>query len=115
MKAREALVDGGLFERAVEDIDHLVLTGHDTFLWTFPAPSWRPAQLPQRGAAPGRRYVESKIAAYPLNRNSITSPSCTTYSFPSARARPCSRAGFQPPTRTKSSYETVSARIKPFS
>jgi hypothetical protein len=32
MEAREALVDGGLFERAVEDIDHLVLTGHDTFL-----------------------------------------------------------------------------------
>ena len=28
----ESLVDGGLFERTVEDIDHLVLTGHDTFL-----------------------------------------------------------------------------------
>jgi hypothetical protein len=35
MKAREALVDGGLFECTVEDIDHLVLTGHDTFLWTL--------------------------------------------------------------------------------
>ncbi len=37
-----------------------------------------------------------------LKRNSSTSPSCTTYSLPSARARPCSRAGFQPPTRMNS-------------
>src|SRR5215208_6162390 len=34
MEAGEALIDGGLFERTVEDIDHLVLTSHDTFLWT---------------------------------------------------------------------------------
>jgi hypothetical protein len=32
VEACEALIDGGLFERTVEDIDHLVLTGHDTFL-----------------------------------------------------------------------------------
>jgi hypothetical protein len=49
VEAREALVDGGLFERAVEDIDHLVLTGHDTFLWSGASGLvW----------APGRRFVD---------------------------------------------------------
>src|SRR5690606_19067607 len=38
-----------------------------------------------------------------LNRKSMMSPSFTVYSLPSARASPCSRAGFQPPTRMKSS------------
>src|SRR5690606_5239865 len=48
-----------------------------------------------------------------LNLKSITSPSWTTYSLPSARDSPCSRAAFHPFTRTKSSYATVSARMKP--
>ena len=38
-----------------------------------------------------------------LNLNSMTSPSCTTYSFPSLRTAPFSRAPFQPPRLTKSS------------
>jgi hypothetical protein len=46
--------------------------------------------------------VRAPWLLYGLKRNSITSPSCTTYSLPSARASPCSRAGFQPPTRMKS-------------
>ncbi len=57
------------------------------------------------GSADGARRadLDRDEAHQELNRNSSTSPSCTTYSFPSARDRPCSRAGFQPPTRTKSS------------
>jgi hypothetical protein len=38
-----------------------------------------------------------------LKRNSITSPSFTTYSFPSDRITPFSFTPFQPPCATKSS------------
>jgi hypothetical protein len=41
--------------------------------------------------------------AYVLNRNSITSPSLTTYSLPSARMRPASLAPCSPPQERKSS------------
>ena len=37
-----------------------------------------------------------------LNRNSRMSPSFTTYSFPSDRISPCSRAAFTLPTFSKS-------------
>jgi hypothetical protein len=40
MEAREALVDGRLFERAIEDIDDLVLTSHDTFLRSESPRAW---------------------------------------------------------------------------
>src|SRR5687768_3603086 len=52
-------------------------------------------------------------ASYTLNRNSITSPSCTTYSLPSARILPASLAPASPPKATKSSKAIVSARMKP--
>ncbi len=41
------------------------------------------------------------------------SPSCTSYSFPSERTRPASRAAFIEPHRTNSSYGRTSARINP--
>lgn len=41
--------------------------------------------------------------------NSITSPSRTTYSFPSVRSFPCSRALGYPPVSNKSSQKTTSA------
>ena len=50
-----------------------------------------------------------------LNRKSMTSPSCTSYSLPSDRALPCALASFSEPHSTKSSYPIVSARINPFS
>jgi hypothetical protein len=40
---------------------------------------------------------------YTLKRNSMTSPSCTTYSLPSLRTAPFSRAPFHPPIATNSS------------
>ena len=40
VEAREALVDGRLFERTIEDIDDLVLTGHDTFLRSESPRAW---------------------------------------------------------------------------
>lgn len=41
--------------------------------------------------------------AHTLKRNRIRSPSRTTYSFPSDRMSPCSRAALSDPTRAKSS------------
>ena len=35
VESSESLVDGGFFECTIEDIDRLVLTGHDTFLWSM--------------------------------------------------------------------------------
>ena len=52
-----------------------------------------------RGRTPATNFLE----AYVLNLNSITSPSCTTYSLPSSRALPASLAGTSPPSATKSS------------
>ena len=48
-----------------------------------------------------------------LKRNNSTSPSFTTYSFPSLLTSPC-RKRFQPLAETKSSNATVSARMNPF-
>src|SRR5690349_13878753 len=48
-------------------------------------------------------------------RKCMTSPSATTYSFPSSRILPASLAATSPPRPAKSSYEIVSARMKPFS
>lgn len=50
---------------------------------------------------------------YTLNKKFNISPSCTTYSFPSARIFPASLQACSPPNFTKSSNEIVSARIKP--
>lgn len=55
------------------------------------------------------------IFIYTLNRNNITSPSFTTYSFPSSLTNPFSLAAAILPAVTKSSKLTVSARINPFS
>ena len=48
-----------------------------------------------------------------LNRNSITSPSCTTYSFPSTRSFPASRTFPIVPAAFRSANATVSAAINP--
>ncbi len=50
--------------------------------------------------------------AYALVRISRMSPSLTTYSLPSDRISPCSRAVFTEPVFTKSAQATVSARMK---
>ena len=50
--------------------------------------------------------------ASPL-RNSTTSPSRITYSLPSMRTLPCDRAVFIEPALTSSSYEMISALMKP--
>jgi hypothetical protein len=48
-----------------------------------------------------------------LNRNSSTSPSCTTYSLPFAPHQPLLARRLPAAHRTNSSYATVSARMKP--
>lgn len=53
-----------------------------------------------RGRCRPRSHVVMLIRDYTLNLNNITSPSCTTYSFPSDRTLPLSRASFQPPSAT---------------
>ena len=52
---------------------------------------------------------------YTLKRKCVTSPSFITYSLPSRRTRPFSLAAFWLPQACKSSKDTISARIKPFS
>src|SRR6266404_3237878 len=53
--------------------------------------------------------------SHPLCRNKITSPSCTTYSFPSNLTCAFSRAAPRLPAASKSFHRTTSARMKPFS
>src|SRR5690606_2550131 len=53
------------------------------------------------------------VRYHTLKRKSNTSPSCTTYSLPSDRTAPFSRAPFQPPCVTKSLNDAVSARMNP--
>lgn len=53
------------------------------------------------------------LAVYTLNLNNSTSPSFTTYSFPSDRTSPFSRASFQPRCLTNASNATVSALMNP--
>jgi hypothetical protein len=36
----ELLVDGLFVQGRIEDIDHLVRAGHDTFLWSLAPGSW---------------------------------------------------------------------------
>lgn len=55
------------------------------------------------------------IFPYTLKRKWIISPSLTIYSLPSKRTLPASFAATILPLANKSSYETVSARIKPLS
>ena len=52
---------------------------------------------------------------YTLNLNKVTSPSCITYSFPSDLTSPFSFAVVYVPQFIKSSYETISALMKPLS
>ena len=52
---------------------------------------------------------------YTLNLNRTTSPSCITYSLPSSLTSPFSLAPVIPPHLTRSSNETTSALMKPFS
>src|SRR6266404_5247692 len=54
-------------------------------------------------------------SSHPLCRNKITSPSCTTYSFPSNLTCAFSRAAPRLPAASKSFHRTTSARMKPFS
>jgi hypothetical protein len=59
--------------------------------------------------------TEGRETNYTLKRKCITSPSLTIYSFPSRRTFPASLAATMFPAAKRSSYATVSARIKPFS
>ena len=52
---------------------------------------------------------------YTLNLKRTISPSCITYSLPSRRTSPFSFADAIVPHDIRSLYETISARIKPFS
>src|SRR6266478_2000729 len=54
-------------------------------------------------------------SSHPLCRNKITSPSCTTYSFPSNLTCAFSRAAPRLPAASKSFHRTTSARMNPFS
>src|SRR6185437_11904736 len=67
------------------------------------------------GGAPVGVFAGTVLTAllHTLNRNNITSPSCTTYSFPSDRTAPFSRAPFHPSFSTKSSSLPVSPRMHP--
>ena len=60
----------------------------------------------------GTRFTSS---GYTLNKKFKTSPSCTTYSLPSARILPCSFAPCSPLNWMKSAKAMVCARMKPFS
>ena len=54
-------------------------------------------------------------AIYTLKRNSIISPSCTTYSLPSERNFPASLTALTDPNSSRSENAIVSARINPLS
>ena len=54
-------------------------------------------------------------AVYTLKRNSMISPSWTTYSFPSRRSKPFSLHAWKLPRSRSFSYGTTSALINPFS
>ena len=56
---------------------------------------------------------DARAAHYTLNLNNSTSPSLTSYSLPSMRYNPFSRAAATEPHLTRSSYATVSALMKP--
>ena len=49
------------------------------------------------------QWNSGNASVYTLKRNSMTSPSLTTYSFPSMRSLPCSLAPALPPQETRSS------------
>lgn len=53
------------------------------------------------------------IITYTLKRNRTTSPSCITYSLPSERISPFSRAAVMVPHASRSVNAMTSARIKP--
>ena len=61
-----------------------------------------------------KEIIKSLKSFYTLNLNTIISPSCTIYSFPSIRAFPFSRAPDHPPNSTRSFQFTVSALINFF-
>src|SRR6185503_5728354 len=58
------------------------------------------------------REFEHSYFPYPLWRMCTTSPSCTTYSFPSRRKVPCARAAASLPAESRLSQRIVSARMK---
>jgi len=57
--------------------------------------------------------VPLPLVPYTLNRNSVTSPSCMTYSLPSERTRPFSLQACMEPSCMSVSKGTISARMKP--
>ena len=65
----QLLSDGGVFERGVEDVDRLILAGHDrqSSLWSRSAPRWLPEAGggewgARRPAAPDRPDVKSLVS-----------------------------------------------------
>lgn len=72
-----------------------------------PANDWIPVTFAPRITSP------SSSETHTLNLNSNTSPSFTTYSFPSDLTAPFSRASFQPPSPINASNATVSALMNP--
>jgi integrase len=76
-----------------------------------PTKQARPMPLPR--ALPHAAQISGN--PHTLNRKCMTSPSRTTYSLPSIPSLPDSRALDSPPSFTKSSHQTTSALMKPFS
>ena len=67
----------------------------------------------QQGRSADAIKVLDAVNFQTLNLNSSTSPSLPTYSLPSMRYNPFSRAPATEPHFTRSSYATVSALMKP--
>src|SRR5690606_4216205 len=133
VEAVQLLADGRFGQRRVEDVDDLVVPhGIPPLDWTAPSlrggagvckarkdSDVRGARPPPTAAGQTRAAPASGTGAagygarYTLNRKSMMSPSWTTYSRPSLRISPRSRAALSEPASTKSAQLRVSARMKP--